>query len=213
MKTHYVVLAFLSLFFVTSCWTSDDDNNNDDDNEQVEFTSTNYIYEGDLRKYYLETENTRLSIDIATWQQIPDSDPDYNDAQSNIAQASATIVSNNEEAESIISPENAFFVIPRIPPIPPTPSPCLCLTEFNSFRNIILQQRTDQMSLTITSVADQNTLVNTNSNTQINTIENTNGLGRYQSFGFSQDEFTGEAMITVTTENGSYSILTNLVNL
>ncbi|QRM89443.1 hypothetical protein FG167_09390 [Lacinutrix sp. WUR7] len=213
MKTRYVVLVLLSVIMFTNNSCDEDDRFPQDDPEQVEFTATNYIYEGDLRKYYLETENTRLSADIAIWQQIPDSDPGYNDAQASITQANIAIANNNEESQSIISPENAFLIPPRIPPVPPAPSPCLCLTEFNTFRNIIFQPGTNILSLNITSVANQNTLVNTNANSQIHTIENTNGLGKYQSFGFSEDGFTGEVMITVVTANGSYSILANLVNL
>ena len=213
MKTRYVVLLLLSFIMFTniSC-DEDDNNNNDDDDQQVEFTSTNYIYEGDLRKYYLETENTRLSDSIAVWQQIPDSDPGYNDAQESIVEANAETASNNQESESIVSPTNAFIIINPIPPLPP-PSPCMCLDIYNIIDKFVLQQGTDQMDLTITSIADQSILVSTNANSQLNIIPNTDNLGRYQSLELSQDGFTGEAMVTVTTENGSYSFLGNFQNL
>ncbi|AUC83609.1 hypothetical protein [Lacinutrix sp. Bg11-31] len=214
MKKRYVVLAVLSFIFFTNVSCDEDDTlNPEQEPEQVEFTTTNYIYEGDLRIYYLETKNTELELQIVAWQQIPDSDPGYNDAQASIVEASAQIVNNEEEANSIVSPENAFFIInPVIPPLP-APLPCLCLDIYNTVSNIVLQPGTDQMSLTITTVADQSTLINTNANSQISTIANTNGLGRYQTFELSQSDFTGEAMITVQTENGSYSFLSNFQDL
>lgn len=212
MKTRYLVLVLLSFIMFTSVSCKEDDNNNNDEQE-VEFSSTNYIYEGDLRKYYLETENTRLSNNIELWQQIPDSDPGYNDAQASIAEATAEIESNNQETESIILPGDAFIIInPTFPPIP-LPSPCLCLDVYNTIDHFVFQSANDIGSITITSVADQSTLTSTNANTQINTIPNTNDLGRYQSFQLLPDGFTGQATIMVTTDNGSYSILANFQNL
>ncbi|MBU2939428.1 hypothetical protein KO494_07730 [Lacinutrix sp. C3R15] len=211
MKTRYVVLVFLSLILFTNISCEEDENNNEND-EQVAFTATNYIYEGDLRAYYLETKNTELEAQIAIWQQVPDSDPAYNDAQASIAEANAEIANNEEEASSIVSPSNAFFIInPTFPPLPP-PLPCLCLDVFNSIDYIVFQSGNDQGSITITSVTDQSILVNTNPNSTTGTIPNTNDLGSYQSLEFSQYEFTGEAIITVQTDTGSYSILSYFQN-
>ena len=210
MKRHYVVLAFLSFIMFTNISCDEDDNNNNDEQE-VEFTSTNYIYEGDLRKYYLETENTRLSNDIEVWQQVPDSDPTYNDVQISIASAIAEIAINNQELESILVPGDQFLIInPTFPPLP-SPSPCLCLDVFNSISNIVFQSGNDNGNITITS-ANQTLLAST-ANTQTNAIPNTNNLGTYQSFQLSENNFTGQATVFVTTDNASYSVLVNFQNL
>ena len=212
MKKRYVVLVLVSFIFFINVSCEEDDNNNNEPVE-TEFTETNYIYEGDLRMYYLQTTNTELEAQIEVWQQIPDSDPNYNDAQASIVEANAEIANNLEEYSSIISPDDAFIIInPILPPIP-LPSPCLCLNLYNSVETIVLQPGTDQMNLTITVAEDQSNLVNTNATTQINTIQNTNGLGRYQAFELSQNGFTGEATIIVATEHGNYSILANFQNL
>lgn len=211
MKTRYVVLVLLSFILFTQFSCDEDDINNED--EPVTFTSTNYIYEGDLRIYYLETKNAQLEAQIAVWQQVPDSDPGYNDAQANIVEANNEITSNEEEANAIMSPANAFFIVNPIPPIPPAPSPCLCLIEYNTFRHIVLQPGTDEMNLTITSIEDQSIVASTNNNTAINTIANTDAIGKYQSFELSQANFTGEVLITVDTETRSYSVLAYLQNL
>ncbi|WP_452227983.1 MULTISPECIES: hypothetical protein [unclassified Lacinutrix] len=207
MKTRYVVLVFLSFILFANVSCDEDEDNNNNDPEQVNFTSTNYIYEGDLRKYYLATENTRLGESIAVWQQVPDSDPDYDITQNYIAEANATIEANEIESDTIVSPAEAFIIINPIPPIPPAPSPCLCLIVNNTIGAIALQPGNNQMSLTITSTEDEETLVSTSPNTLISTIPNTNNTGMYQSFQFGQEGFTGEATINVQTENGSYSFL------
>ena len=87
------------------------DNTNDDDNNQVVFTATNYLYEGDLRIYFLETRNTALETQIEIWQQVPDSDPGYNDAQQDIAAANAEIVSNNNEAVDLVYKSDSKYKI------------------------------------------------------------------------------------------------------
>lgn len=204
MKTRYVVLVLLSFAMFTNISCDEDEDNNPE--EEALFTSTNYIYEGDLRKYYLATENTRLGDSIAVWQQVPDSDPDYDITQNYIAEANATIETNGIESDTIVSPEEAFLIINPIPPLPP-PSPCLCLIINNTIGAIALQPGTNQMSLNITSTEDEETLVNTSPNSLINSIPDTNNIGMYQPFQLGQEGFIGEAMISVQTENGSYSFL------
>ncbi|MDO6596055.1 hypothetical protein Q4512_03955 [Oceanihabitans sp. 2_MG-2023] len=206
MKTRYVVLVLLS-FIMFSNISCDEDDIFPQNEEDPLFTSTNYIYEGDLRKYYLESENTRLNDSIAVWQQIPDSDPAYDITQNHIAEAYATIETNDMESDTIVSPTEAFLIINPIPPIPPAPSPCLCLIVNNTIGSIALQPGTNQMSLTITSTEDEETLVNTTPNSLISTIPDTNNTGMYQPFQFGQEGFIGEAMISVQTENNSYSFL------
>lgn len=49
--------------------------------------TTNYIYESDLRIYYLETKNTELELQIVAWQKITDSDTGYNDLQASIVES------------------------------------------------------------------------------------------------------------------------------
>ncbi len=210
MKTRYVVLVLLSFAMFTNVSCDEDEDNNPE--EEALFTSTNYIYEGDLRKYYLATENTRLGDSIAVWQQVPDSDPDYDITQNYIAEANASIETNEIESDTIVSPEEAFLIINPIPPIPPAPSPCLCLIVNNTIGALALQVGTNQMSLTITSTEDEEILVNTNPNSLINTIPNTNNTGMYQPFQFGQEGFIGEAMISVQTENNSYSFLADFYN-
>lgn len=208
MRTKILLLVVLCAF-TFSCKDDDDQNNNE---EEALFTPINYVYEGDLRLFYLESENVRLNDSITAWEEISPNDPDYDEAQGNIEEANAEIAQNEGEANTIADPANAFAIInPTFPPIP-VPSPCLCFHLYNSFDNIVFQTGNDQGGIVITSVEDETVLINTYNN-QIYNIPNTDGLGTYQSFGFSETGFTGEALISVQTDTGSYSILANFINL
>ncbi|WP_188462907.1 hypothetical protein [Bizionia arctica] len=212
MKKQPLVLLILSLLLFTNLSCEDKDDNVPV--EEAPLTATNYIYEGDLRIYYLEAENVRLNDNIDVWVQVPDNDPGYNDAQENIALAYAEIDANQSEISAIPSPAEAFFIInPILPPIPPSPSPCLCLDEFNSIRNIVFLPGTDQLSLTIRDFNTESVLVGTNNNSTVNMIPNTQNTGRYQPFAFEQPGFTGLATLNIQSDSKNYSILVNFQNL
>lgn len=211
MKKHILTLFCLSILLVanTSCKTDD----KDDHVEESVLTATNYIYEGDLRSFYLTTEITRLNEAIEIWNQVPEGYPDYEEAQANIQEAMAQIETNEQEISAIVSPDVAF-VIPKpiLPPIP-VPSPCLCLDLYNSIQNIVFMPGTDQLSLSIISYSDESTIVNTTNNSPIETIPNTQNTGRYQPFNFEQPGFAGEAIIMVQSDSDSYSIHVNFHKL
>ncbi|HLV14147.1 MAG TPA: hypothetical protein VKY41_03125 [Xanthomarina sp.] len=214
MKKHALALFFMSLLLVatTSCKTDDDDVVKDN-NEESPLTATNYIYEGDLKIFYLNTENEYLNSQIDEWSQVPEDYPDYEEAQANILVAQAQIDENELEISGILTPENAFAIVkPKLPPIP-VPSPCLCLDLYNSIENIVLLPGTEQMSISILSSNDESSIAFTNSDSPLETIPNTQNTGRYQPFNFEQPGFTGQAMIEVQTNNDSYSIQVNFHNL
>lgn len=211
MKKNTLTLILLSLILVanTSCKTDDKDNNE----EESVLTSTNYVYEGDLRRFYLTTEITRLNEDIETWSQILIGYPEYEEAQANIQEALAQIETNELEISNIESPTDAFFIIkPILPPIP-VPSPCICFDLYNSIQNIVLMPGTDQLNLSIISNTDESTIVDTTDNSPIVIIPNTQNTGRYQPFTFEQEGFTGEALIMVQSDNDSYSVHVNFQKL
>lgn len=211
MKKTTLALFLLSLILVinTSCKTDDEKDNT----EEPKLTETNYVYEGDLRKFYLNAEIVRLNDDIEIWSEVLEGYPDYEEAQANIQVAMAQIEENELEISSIPTPANAFFIInPKLPPIP-VPSPCLCLELYNSIQNIVLLPGTDQMSLSIFSNSDESGIAYTNIDTKLETIPNTQNTGHYQPFNFEQPGFTGEATIIIQTNNDSYSIPVNFNKL
>ena len=184
MKKNTFVLIILSLLLFTNMSCEDDDNNNT--NEEIELTATNYIYEGDLRTFY----------------------PGYNQAQENIAAANDQIDLHETEIAGILSPAEAFSIInPIIPPIPPSPSPCICFNVYNSIRNIVLLPGTDQLSLTIRDYETETIIVSTNNNSPVEIIPNTQNSGRFQPFQFEQPGFNGQATLTIQSDGQTYSIL------
>ena len=209
MKTNLLLLAFFSLLLF-SCDEDNDDNNND----ELLFTSTNYIYEGDLRLFYLESENVRLNDSIAVWSQIPDSDPGYNDAQSSIVESNAEIIENQADSTYLatnfsLDALEVGFVIPDFGPFPP-PQPCFCFNVFNELQRAVFLPNTNSLSFNI--VVDNETLLETNSNTPLSTlvINEQNSL-QYQNFAFDSN-YVGEATLNVQTNIHNYSINIYLYN-
>ncbi|MCX7547816.1 hypothetical protein OS188_07615 [Xanthomarina sp. F1114] len=210
MKKHILTLFCLSLIFVTN--TSCD---NDDEGTTPEpvITATNYIYEGDLRGFYLTTEIAQLNADIDIWNQVPENDPGYEEAQENIEIANLQIGEYESEMSTIPTPDSAFLIPkPILPPVP-TPSPCVCYYLYNSIENIVLLPGTDQISISIYSYNDESNIVNTDSNTPIEDIPGSKNNGRYQPFTFEQPGFVGEAFIVVQSDSDSYTIHVNFEKL
>ena len=211
MKKNILVLFTLSLMFVvnTSCKTDDDKTTN----EEPKLTATNYIYEGDLRKFYLKTTNTSLENEIKIWQEVPSEDPDYQETQAKIEVAQAEIQANKKESTSILSPDNVFFIDkPRLPPIP-IPSPCSCLHIYNSIKNIVFMSGTNELNLSIVSNIDGKNIVDTTEGLPVETIPNKENLGKYQPFIFEQPDFVGVATLNIKTDTYSYSIEVNFQKL
>ncbi|MEO8934036.1 MAG: hypothetical protein ABI295_06980 [Xanthomarina sp.] len=215
MKKNTLVLIMLSLILVTSFSCKTDDEKID--NEDSVLTATNYIYEGDLRQFYLETKNAIQNDSIAVWTQIleeyQEGYPEYIEAQTKINEASLIIAANQLEISSIERPEVAFKIKkPILPPIVPTPSPCLCFDLYNSVENIVLQPGTSQLGVFIYAIEDESTIVNLTEGLPLETIPNTLVKGHYQPFIFEQPGFTGQAIISVQSEIESYSVLVNFHN-
>ncbi|MGY0391865.1 hypothetical protein ACW5R3_04765 [Bizionia sp. KMM 8389] len=214
MKKQLLVLFILSAFSFS--FLSCEENTPEESNEQTAnpLTETNYVYEGDLRIYYLQTENIRLENNITVWEQVSPNDPGYDEAQDNINEANAEIEDNESEIASIPSPSTAFQLInPRIPPIPPSPSPCLCLDLFNSIRNIVYMPGTDNLLISIQDYEDESYLVPVNTDPNVNSIPNTQNTGHFQTLDFESTNFTGHALLTIQSDSESYTIDVNFVNL
>lgn len=176
-------------------------------------TSTNYIYEGDLRKFYLQTEIAYLENQIEIWNAVTPNDPDYQNAQEEIFLAIAEIETNKLEITGIANPSAIFVIKPPILPPVPVPSPCNCLNVYNTARNIVLLPNTENISITIMSNTDESLIASTNSDVKLQTIPNTGNKGKYQPFIPEKPNFTGEAFIIVETNNHSYTINLNFHKL
>ena len=177
-----------------ACPSSDDDNIE----EEALFTQTNYIYEGDIRLFYLESENVRLNDSITVWEQIPMSSPLYNEAQVNIFEANTEIMENQTQSTNLtinFSLE-AFAASVEIPDnFPPLPQPCFCLTARNSIVRIVLFPGTVESNITV--VRDGENILETNGT--INDVPNiTSGL-RYQTINLTDQDYEGEATFNFET--------------
>ena len=207
MKTHYVVLTCLSLLLF-ACPSSDDDNQ-----EEALFTPTNYIYERDIRLFYLETENLRLTNDIAIWNQVSPNDPGYDDAQGNIAEATVEIAQNQADSTDLadnfsLSALEVGFVIPSN--FPPLPDPCLCLSTRNSITKILLLPGTSSSNVSV--LRDNENILD--SNPTINDVPGVDVDLKYQTINFSDLDFEGEAIFTLETNgNAPISVDAYIFNL
>lgn len=199
MKSYFLLFAFFSLLLF-SC---DEKNNNDNIIDEPLFTETNYIYEGDIRLFYLESENARLNDSIAVWNQVTINDAGYNEAQGNIAEANVEIMENQADSTNIstnfsIAAFQAGIVIPDIPPLP---DPCFCLITRNSITKLVLFPDTFQSNVSI-EFDNENIL---ESNAGINDIPNLESGLKYQDINFVNQDFEGEAILTLQT-NGDNPI-------
>lgn len=192
---------------------------NDDDNTPiplpiptpVEFTSTNYIYEGNLRMFYLDYRDEQLDEIIATNQAILEQDQSNQEALANIASAEAEKMANNDERGVLFDlcfPQCVEVVGITVPenPDPPEPEPCFCLIKYNQLTQIVLLANTQSFSMEIIGSNQQFVLANT-ANNGLNQLpfENSSNL-QYQSFIFNTPNYVGQAQINISSDNLNYSI-------
>lgn len=99
MKTKITLLiAFVGISF-TSCIK--DYYGEGESSNQIEFTSENYLYEGNLEKQFLEEKITSIDAEIDLLQETSPNSPDYNDDQARIAELQEER-SNSKQRISII---------------------------------------------------------------------------------------------------------------
>ncbi|MFK7814466.1 MAG: hypothetical protein AB8B59_18365 [Maribacter sp.] len=84
MKTKITLLiAFIGISF-TSCIK--DYYGEGSDGEPIEFTSENYLYEGDLEEQFLQEKIVFINAEISELEQTSPNNPNYNDDQAKIAE-------------------------------------------------------------------------------------------------------------------------------
>lgn len=191
MRTKFLLLSLLCLI-TFSC--DEDDVIQIPEEEAIELTSTNYIYEGDLRLFYLEFRNTELEAQIEVWQAIPDNDPNYNQAQLDIADAQQEIMSNNNEnglvSENCLECIGFGGVLPG--PIGPIPLPCECFNVLNSLEHLVALPNTDSFSFGIIG-GNSTILVSSGGNSPITNYEANEQLTlRLRSAMLENPNFEGE---------------------
>ncbi|MFK7811523.1 MAG: hypothetical protein AB8B59_03460 [Maribacter sp.] len=101
MKTKFTLLiAFIGISF-TSCIK--DYYGEGSDREPIEFTSENYLYEGDLEEQFLQEQIVLINAEISELEQTSPNDPDYNDDQAQIAELQQDRANAKENIANIIS--------------------------------------------------------------------------------------------------------------
>ena len=156
MKTTKLILLLIPFAFF-AC----KDNDNPQEPNENEITSTNYTYEGDLYRFYLQGEINALESQIETWEQTGPNDPGYDEAQTNILNAQEEISGYNETIENTNT--SAIIVLPT-PPTPPTPPvPCVCFDLFDDLNKIITDNNLLEFSATISN-ENEEIIYSTNQN-------------------------------------------------
>ncbi|HEA20125.1 hypothetical protein LCGC14_1473590 [marine sediment metagenome] len=80
-KLFFIILLFVSL---TSCVK--DYYGGGPSKEEIVLTSENYLYEGDLEKYFIEDEILSIDAKVEKLKKVPTDSPDYKDAQAQVNQ-------------------------------------------------------------------------------------------------------------------------------
>lgn len=187
IKKHLTLIVLYFLVFACK------DNANLPSNEN-EITATNYTYEGDLYRFYLESEITTLEEDIDLWEQLGPNDPGYDEAQTNITSAQEEIATYNNIIENTNT--SALIVLP-IPPPPPPPVPCICHSFFKGLNQILTNNDISQITATLTDL-NNNIIFSTEQGNQGSVI---NGFEQeLLSFPFVTNDasFTGEGTLSIT---------------
>ncbi|WGD35250.1 hypothetical protein [Olleya sp. YS] len=175
------IIAFCLLLTACAC-------DNDEDNiKTVALTETNYVYEGDLYIYALETERQNLF----DYLENPN-DPNYNEEQAAIAEQ--RIGEINEIIES--STTGAMIGFPIIPPPPLPPVPCICFSVWNQLEFLVLDDSILAIEATITD-QNQEVLFYANSQSEmLNVLEFQDGFKAFR-FEAQQEGYFGPATLTI----------------
>ncbi|HEA29799.1 MAG TPA: hypothetical protein ENH91_07375 [Leeuwenhoekiella sp.] len=130
MKTKILFFLFCSFFFLQSCGSAQEEKNNG----SVVLTDKNFIYEGDLRKFYLNHEIDNLEIKIKELQEIINNNQGDKDVKKQLDQLVAQKENYQTQIENTADLKS-LRIRARPIPIPPKPLPCDCLIQYIIFEN------------------------------------------------------------------------------
>lgn len=184
MKTHYIALLLLA-FLSFSC-DNDDDNNNDND---IEFlTANNYISENNFYSFHLESEISLLQVEIDSLQAVIDNNQGDATTQTNL--------DNANQEQSLLNTEFANLVVKGNPiPLPPPPPPCPNSYTCFPIDALYLVTLSTNSNLEVTIYDDQNVLLGSTADLQLNALPGYNSDFNYQSIQLSP--YTGPVTISV----------------
>ncbi|MBD0777362.1 hypothetical protein HPE56_06125 [Maribacter sp. ANRC-HE7] len=132
MKTKLLIIVIFLSLLTTSCVK--DYTGNAGDSEDVVLTETNFSYEGDMFKFYLNSEIENLNEDISKLKKISPKDPGYNQAQKDIIEAEIQQDKFKKQIAGIIDLSEVGL---KIGPDIPRP-PCNCLGLRNSLEYMLI---------------------------------------------------------------------------
>ena len=182
MKTKFLIVLLLSVF-IFACEEDDNQNN------EVVLTNSNYIYEGDIYKQYLNDELTAVEEEIIILQDIIDNGQGDNQTQIDLNAAQQERNNLIENINSIIDLVS-FGVIPPLPPPSPCPQIATCYPIDINF--IATIESTTALQVNIYD--DQNQLI-ASSNPNLMPLPNHVGQVKYQNILVLQ--YVGEVSIEV----------------
>ncbi len=198
----YFLILLSSLTLITSCEDEDDTNTT---NPEVVLTESNYIYESNMYKQYLEDQQESLQIEIDYLQGIIDNNQGTQE----------TIDQLNAAQEQYASNEEVIGLLPSFPiggvPIPPPPPPCSVATciPIDEFSFFVCDAIIEELQITIyTSPEEQ--LISTG-NTELQILPNSDEQTKYLTLSLSELGYTGSVLVqvnktTVSGEQMSYTV-------
>ena len=198
MKTCNALLLLCSFIFLSAC------NKGDDDHGQVILTNTNFVYEADLHKIYLDSTIVQVSATIDSLQGIIDNNQGDEQTQMLLDEKRQQRSELKSERESIIDPSQ--YALKIIGPIPPLP-PCFCIIPTFSY----LVVPPDGLARKMTIFDLEGNVIGASSGVSIPISQN-GGAAAYQEVIFDQPNFSGAIKIAVDTESKIYESFYTLNN-
>lgn len=131
MKTKLFLITTFILLLTSSC-TKDYTGTIKNSADEI-LTETNFSYEGDMFKFYLELEIENLNEVISKLKTISPNDANYNQAQKEILEAETQKATYNEQVAGIIEIDEVGL---KIGPVIPRP-PCNCFGLRNSLEYLL----------------------------------------------------------------------------
>ena len=151
MKTKNILLMYCPLLLFISCdiISTDDDGNTD----QLVLTDDNYIYEGDLRTFYLERKIDTVQIKIDSLKAVIANQQGDENTQNELEDAQ--MQKNNFVDEIATIPEQSL--LPKIKPRPKGPCDPVgtCFPLPIGLENLILELQNDIRQVTILDAKNQ----------------------------------------------------------
>jgi len=156
--------------------------------KEVTLTAKNYIYEGDLYGFYLNTEIQNLDEKIKELEAVSPNDEGYDQAIKDLAEAKKQKDTFNQELKNIVDLGQFGIIDPDIP----TP-PCFCWGLTTGLEFLLTVPDTDIRSVTILDLEGK---VISRMSTEFSPLPEFKGEVLYQEFKIVR-EVKGEVLIQV----------------